>query len=77
MTGWEGSRGGETGVCGHTPLDQNSQNLKTLTVLTVIASPSALAACYWVAEGLGMLAMATLTQAGLPLLNARSRAGPS
>jgi hypothetical protein len=32
---------------------------------------------YCVAEGLGMLAIATFTQAGFPLLNARSRAGRS
>ena len=29
----------------------------------------------WVEEGLGMLAISTLTQAGFPLANARSRAG--
>ena len=64
-------------MCGQTPLCQKYRKSKSLTVLTVGARPSPLATRYWVAEGLGMLAIATLTQAGLPLLNARSRAGPS
>ena len=64
------SRSERRGACVGVPLDQNPQNLKTLTVLTVGAR-------YWVADGLGMLAMATFRQAGLPLENARSRGGRS